>query len=334
MLPPPTRLVERISVQSFFERARQVLALEVVAGAGGLHRWIEEKSINRPALPLTGYFQYFAHRRLQLFGAGEIGYLCDQTIETQHRILARLMEFAIPCVAVSRGLAVPQALLDACETHQVPLLRTEHKSKDFSAEATLILEELFAPKTTLHGTLLDIKGVGTLLRGKSGVGKSECALALIERGHSLVTDDIVHARRVNENEIVGTGPELNRGYMECRGIGIIDVAKMFGVRSVRLQKRIDLILTFIEWTPGMPEERTGLELQTVPILGLPIMHMELPVRPGRDMARLAEVASLVHALRQMGHNPATELNDRLIATMVAEVDRQRLAHSQSVEKKP
>ncbi|MGF1452205.1 MAG: HPr(Ser) kinase/phosphatase [Opitutales bacterium] len=317
MNTPPTKTVESITVEAFYSRAKDALGLEVVAGQDRMERRIGEKSINRPALALTGYFKYFAHRRLQLFGAGEMAYLRDQPTEQQREIMAAVLERNVPCVVVSRGLQPTTALREACQKHGVPLIRTHQKSKDFSAEATLLLEELFAPRTTLHGTLLDIKGIGVLLRGKSGVGKSECALTLIERGHSLVADDLVHARRVDDTEVVGQGPELNRGFMECRGIGIINVAKLFGVRSLRLSKRIDLILTFVEWTPGMIEERTGLERQTIPVLDVDISHMELPVKPGRDMARLAEVASLVHALRQMGHDSAAELNERLIAQMTS-----------------
>ena len=212
-------------------------------------------------------------------------------------------------------------LLKIADRHRVPLIRTQLKSKDFSAEATVLLEEKFAPRTNLHATLVDIKGIGVLLRGASGVGKSECALALIERGHSLVADDYVIVTLIADRELQGTSKELNRGYMECRGIGIINVASIFGVRSVRREKRVDLVVTFVLWQPGMDEERSGLEVETFEILGRKVAHMTIPVRPGRDMARLVEVAAMVHALRGMGHDSAKEFSDRLIQFMSKDGER-------------
>ncbi|HQU08407.1 MAG: HPr(Ser) kinase/phosphatase [Verrucomicrobia bacterium 21-51-4] len=310
------KTVESFPVRRFFERFGEPLELELVAGEMGLqNRKIREKSINRPALALTGYYDYFAHKRLQLFGAGEMGYLRSLVRERQQKVLKEIVDHNIPCMVVSRGLRPTATMLDIAKEAKVPLFRTRMKSKDFSAEATILLEQELAPQTSLHGTLMDIKGVGTLLRGKSGVGKSECALALVERGHSLVADDFVSIRLVGDRELVGTGTELSRGYMECRGIGIINIGELFGVRSVRLEKRIDLVITFIDWHPGMHEERTGLERHYFEILDHKVSHVEIPVRPGRDMARLVEVAALVHALKRMGHDSAHAFNERLIAYM-------------------
>jgi len=160
-----------------------------------------------------------------------------------------------------------------------------------------------------------VKGIGTLLRGKSGVGKSECALALIERGHSLVADDLTYIKLINEKELVGSSSDLNRGYMECRGIGIINVTELFGIRNVRLEKRIDLVVTFIEWTVETEEDRTGLEQNYYELLGTKVPHIEIYVRPGRDLARLVEVAAMVRAARIMGHDSAKEFNERLIEHM-------------------
>jgi len=181
--------------------------------------------------------------------------------------------------------------------------------------ATLCIDNEFAPSATEHATTLDIKGVGVMLRGTSGVGKSECALALIERGHSLVADDLTVIKLLDERELMATSRPLNRGWMECRGIGIINVAEMFGVKSIRLEKRIDLVISLQEWTPDVVEERTGLEENFYEMLGLKVPHIELYVRPGRDMARLVEVAALTQALKKMGHDPAKDFNDRLISFM-------------------
>jgi len=313
-LAPETR-PESVSVREFFDSFRDMLQMELLAGADGLDNVISEKSINRPALAVTGYFKEFAHRRLQLFGAGEMAYLADQPDNVREKLLDDVFSKQVPAVVVSRGLQVDALLKRLADKHHVPIIRTQLKSKDFSAEATVLLEEKFAPRTNLHATLVDIRGVGVLLRGASGVGKSECALALIERGHSLVADDYVIVTLIADRELQGTSKELNRGYMECRGIGIINIASIFGVRSVRREKRVDLVVTFVLWQPGMDEERSGLEVETFEILGRKVPHMTIPVRPGRDMARLVEVAAMVQALRGMGHDSAKEFSDRLIQHM-------------------
>ena len=190
------------------------------------------------------------------------------------------------------------------------------KSKDFTAEATVLLEEFFAPRTTIHGTMMDVHGIGVLLRGSSGMGKSECALALIERAHSLVADDHAHVRLMHETDLVAKSSDLNRGYMECRGIGIINVTELFGIRAIRLEKRIELVVSFIEWEPGMVEERTGLEQNYFEIHNIKVPHVEIPVRPGRDLARLVEVAAMVQALKNIGHDSANTFNNRLIKNMM------------------
>jgi len=313
--PAPDTRPESVSVREFFESFKDMLQMELLAGEQGLDNMIAEKSLNRPALAVTGYFKEFANKRLQLFGAGEMAYLSDQTAPLREKLLNDVFLRKIPAVVVSRGLPVDDLLLCIANRHGVPLIRTQLKSKDFSAEATVLLEEKFAPRTNLHATLVDIKGVGVLLRGASGVGKSECALALIERGHSLVADDYVIVTLIGDRELQGTSKELNRGYMECRGIGIINVASIFGIRSVRREKRVDLVVTFVLWQPGMDEERSGLEVETFEILGRKVPHMTIPVRPGRDMARLVEVAAMVQALRVMGHDSAKEFSDRLIQFM-------------------
>ena len=223
----------------------------------------------------------------------------------------------VPCILVSRNLSPSKVMLQLAEKYKTPLIRSPLKSKTLTTEATLLLEEKFAPRTHLHGTLLDIKGIGTLICGESGVGKSECALALIERGHSLVADDLTHIRRLSDRELVGTSAELSRGYMECRGLGIINIAELLGCIGL-VRKGIDLVINFVAWSPGMHEERTGLEENTVEILGLKVPTMEIPVRPGRDMARLVEVASMVQALKLMGHDSANEFNERLIESMANE----------------
>ena len=291
------------------------LKMVVVAGEKGLARLIRDKAINRPALAVTGYFKSFAAKRVQLFGAGEMSYLRDSTDEEQQRVLEEMLQRQVPVIVISRNLAPTPAMLALCEAHGVPLLRSSLPTRDVANTLTIVLDQEFAPRISEHGTLLDVKGIGTLIRGDSGVGKSECALALIERGHSLVADDLVQIRLVNETELEGCSNPLNRGYMECRGIGIINIAELFGIRAVRRVKNINLVVTFQLWQEGMEEERTGLEQDFFEILGQLVPHMILPVRPGRDLARLVEVGAMVQALKLMGHDSAKDFNDRLIAAM-------------------
>lgn len=306
---------KEVRVRDFYESAKDRLAMELVAGEKGLDNVIGEKSLNRPALALTGYFKHFGNRRLQLFGAGEISYLSDLRPETQMVLLEEIFAKNIPGIIVSRGLRPTPSMIDLADSFGIPVLRSRMKSKDFTAEATMLLDQKFAPSTNIHGTLLDVRGKGVLIRGESGVGKSECALALIERGYSLVADDYVTVKLVGDDTLVGSSKELNYGFMECRGIGIINISSMFGIRAVRRSKTIDLVISFVHWKDGMEEERTGLATQALEVLGKRIPKVELAVRSGRDMARLVEVAVMVHALREMGHDPAQELNERLIRAM-------------------
>ncbi|MGF1531697.1 MAG: HPr(Ser) kinase/phosphatase [Puniceicoccaceae bacterium] len=304
--------VEGITVAEFYRHSGSALKLQLIAGKNRLDRIIGEKSLNRPALALTDYFRFFAHKRVQVLGAGEMAYLRDSDEEFIQRVLEKMARRQIPCFIISRNLAPTKALIDTSERFEIPLFRSPLKSKSLTTEATLRLEELFAPRTTLHGTLLDVRGIGVVITGRSGIGKSEAALGLIERGHSLVADDLVHVRLLRDHELVGTGTELTRGYMECRGIGIIDISKLFGIRSVRIEKRIDLIISYVHPDDGGDEDRTGLDQKYLNILDTEVPHIEIPVRPGRDMARLTEVAAMVQALRQTGHNAAEDFNQRLI----------------------
>jgi HPr kinase/phosphorylase len=280
---------------------------------------IREGSINRPALALTGFFKYFANKRIQVLGAAELTYLKTLTQPRQIEILNEMADRQVPCLVLTRNFNPTVAMTTVAQDRNLPLFRTPLITMNYVNLATLCIDNEFAPSTTEHATTLDIKGIGVLLRGSSGVGKSECALALIERGHSLVADDLTVIKLLDERELMATSRPLNRGYMECRGIGIINIGEMFGVKSIRVEKRIDMVVSLIEWSPDVVEERTGLEENYYEVLGQKVPHMVLYVRPGRDMARLVEVAAPTQALKKMGHDPAKDFNDRLIAFMTRQV---------------
>ncbi len=319
----PAKAINGITVAHFFETYAEKLKLDLVSGEDGLHRLIREGSINRPALALTGFFKYFANKRIQVLGAAEMTYLKTLTQRQQIDIFQEMAKRHVPCIVLTRNYIATHPMSVVAQEMKLPLFRTPMITMNFVNAATLCIDNEFAPRTTEHATTLDVKGIGVVIRGDSGIGKSEAALALIERGHSLVADDLTQIRLLDERELVATSRALNRGYMECRGIGILNIAEMFGIRSVRSEKRIDLVVTLREWTPDVIEERTGLEEQHYEILGLRLPHIEFYVRPGRDIARLIEVAALVQSLKKMGHDPAKDFNDRLIAHMAAQHEEKK-----------
>src|SRR5882672_8161890 len=318
------KAIHGITVAHFYETYREKLQMEIVSGEAGLHRLIHEGSINRPDLALTGFFKYFANKRIQVLGAAEMTYLKTLTQRQQIKIFEQMVKKGIPCLVLTRNYNPTHPMLAVAEEMKLPLIRTPMITMNWINLATLAVDNEFAPAGTEHATTLDIKGVGVMLRGDSGVGKSECALALIERGHSLVADDLTVIKLLDERELMASSRPLNRGYMECRGIGIINIGEMFGIKCVRLEKRIDMVISLREWTPEVVEERTGLEENYYEILGMKLPHIELYVRPGRDIARLVEVAALTQALKTMGHDPAKDFNDRLIASMAAQAETTKI----------
>jgi HPr kinase/phosphorylase len=315
----PNKAIHGITVAHFLETHGEKLKLELLTPADGLHRLIREGSINRPALALTGFFKYFANKRIQVLGAAEMTYYRTLPAAEQTRILGEMVDRQIPCIVLTRNYQPTPAMLALAIERRLPVFRTQMITMHWVNLATLCIDNEFAPAATVHATTLDIKGMGVMLRGEAGAGKSECALALIERGHSLVADDLTVVKLIDERDLLASSRELNRGYMECRGIGIINIAEMFGIQAMRIDKRLDMVITLRTWTPDVVEERTGLEENFHEILGIKLPHFELYVRPGRDMARLVEVAAMVQALRRVGHDPAQTFNDRLIAHMAAQM---------------
>jgi HPr kinase/phosphorylase len=304
-----------ITVEQFFKAHGEALQMRLVSGDGSFKRIIREPTVNRPGLALSGFSQYFAYKRIQVFGHAEFFYLRSLSAEQRETRYAYLFAYKIPCVVFSRGLKPDKEFLAAAEKANVPVFQTPMVTMKFINNATLELEMMFAPRGTEIGSTVDILGVGVLIRGDSGIGKSEAVLALIERGYSLVSDDVTRVILIDGRDVIGRSSELTRNHMEIRGIGIINVAAMFGIKSVRDEKKLDLAVTLKAWDEVPDVDRLGLEQEFVKILGVDIAHITIPVRLGRDLARLIEVAAYQTKLKMAGHNAAQELNERLIAHM-------------------
>jgi HPr kinase/phosphorylase len=308
---------DTITVERFYTEHASALELNLVAGASGLKRIIHEPTVNRPGLVLSGFTRYFANKRLQVIGNAEAFFLKSLSSEEQAKRYETFFSYKVPGVVFSRNLHPHKLCIKAAERARVPIFRCPMVTMKFINLATLALEMMFAPRGTEMGSMVDILGVGVIIRGESGIGKSESVLALIERGYSLVADDITKVTLVDGREVVGTSAEVTRDHMEVRGIGIINVAAMFGVKSIRHEKRVDLVISLRAWNEVADVDRLGMEQEFVKILGVDVPHITIPVRPGRDLARLIEVAAFQTKLKSTGYNPAKELNDRLISRMAA-----------------
>lgn len=304
-----------VTVERFYTDHAAPLGLKLLAGAGGLKRQILEPTVNRPGLALTGFRRYFAPKRVQVIGNVETSYLRSLAPDLRRQRYVELFQHRIPCVVVCRGITADKALIKAAEERDVPVFETGLVTMKFINLATIALDNLFAPRTQIHGCMVDIHGIGVIIQGESGIGKSEAVLGLLERGHSLVCDDIVCLTIQDGRELVGTGKAITRNLMEVRGIGIIDVASLFGIAAIRSEMRVDLVVTLKAWDKAGDIERLGLEQSHVDLLGIQVPHMDLPVRPGRDIARLIEVAALHTKLRLNGVNPAEDLQRRLMMQM-------------------
>ncbi|HEY0456711.1 MAG TPA: HPr(Ser) kinase/phosphatase [Verrucomicrobiae bacterium] len=304
-----------VTVERFYTEQAGPLGLKLMAGAGGLKRIIREPTVNRPGLALTGFTRYFASRRMQVIGSAESNYLKSLSKEEREKRYAELFAYRIPCIIFGRNIRPDREFLKTAEKTDIPIFSTPLITMKFINLATLALETMFAPRGSEMGSMVDILGVGVIIRGESGIGKSESVLALIERGYSLVSDDITKVMLLDGRDVMGTSSEITRNHMEVRGIGIINVAAMFGIKCIRLEKRVDLVVTMRLWNEVPDVDRVGMDEEYVKVLGVDIPHITLPVRPGRDLARLIEVAAFQTKLKLSGYNPAKELNERLIAKM-------------------
>lgn len=307
--------VPKVTVEEFYVSNASALGLRLLAGASGLKRAIKEPTVNRPGLALAGFTKYFANKRIQAVGSAEVTYLRSLSKKERLERFEYICSLRIPGVVFSRNLKPDKEFLEVAESMNVPVFKSPLITMKFINRATLALEDLFAPRGQEHGSMVDILGVGVIVKGASGIGKSECVLALLERGYSLVADDLTKLKLIDGRVIIGTSAAITRDHMEVRGIGIIDVGAMFGVKSIRREKQVDLIVSLIEWEELEEVDRLGLDEVTVDVLGVSVPHVTIPVRPGRDMARLIEVAAFQNKLKRSGHNSAEELNKRLLAHM-------------------
>lgn len=317
-IPHKVRRPTFIMVGDFFERNKEALKMRLLGKDVGFARKITEPSVNRPGLALSGFFTYFAYKRVQVLGNSEISYLNGLEPELAAKRFRQLCLADIPCLVIAREKRLPLELLTIANDVGISVFQSSMLTMKFLNAATIRLDWAFAPTTVIHGCLVDVQGVGVFIMGQSGSGKSEAMLGLLERGASMVADDAVNFRLIEEREIQGSAPDLTRNMIEVRGIGLLNVAAIFGVGAVRLSKRLDLIVKLMH-NPNLADvERFDAGSHTVSVLTREVPLLEVPVIAGRDVAGLIEIAALNHKLRTFGYNAAAEFDQRLLKKMADE----------------
>lgn len=304
-----------LTVASLLRRKRETFSFTVVAGESGLERGIEVPEVSSPGLALAGYRERFVSQRVLIFGETEIAYLESLRASERAAALTFVFESGVPCAIITKNQAAPAELVSAAEAAGVAVLETPLKTGDFYRRLQPYLEEEFAPRTSLHGSLADVYGIGLLFIGPSGIGKSECVLDLVERGHRLVADDLILVHRRQSDILLGRAHENQRHHMEIRGVGIIDVRAMFGIRAVRQQKRIEVVVELEVWGERDDYDRTGLEAEECEILGVTLPKVRIPLNPGKNITVIAEVVAMNHLLRYSGEDPAAAFERDLIERM-------------------
>lgn len=313
--PPSEWKTPTITVGQFYKEHAADLQLRLVGDDRGFDRKIHEPTINRPGLALTGFYKYFANKRIQVIGSAELSFLKDLPKPEMAERFRQMCTRRVPCVIFSRNAVIPPPLGEVAALAGISMFRTPLVTMNFVNAATIALEFDFSPSRCEHGSMVDILGVGTLIRGASGIGKSECVLGLIERGYSLVADDVTRIRVIERRELMATAPKTTRAHMEVRGLGVINVAAIFGIGAIRTEKRLDLVVTLKDWQDMEEVDRVGLEQAVYRVMNIEVPHITIPVRPGRDMARLVEVAALDQKLKSHGQHGSQEFNQRLLSLM-------------------
>jgi HPr kinase/phosphorylase len=309
-----------LTVGKMYERLKEVLQLDLLGSLNGLDRPITMADASGPGLVLAGYVGRFVEARVQVLGETEVTYLRSLGEEDRTKILRLFLSYPIPCVMITKGLDLPPGMESEAKRAGVAILRSQLKTQEFYKRMTPYLEAEFAPTTNLHGSLADVFGVGLLFTGMSGIGKSECVLDLVERGHRLVADDLVMVTRRGTDVLIGRGHELSHHYMEIRGVGLIDIPKIFGIHAVRQQKRIEVIVVLEKWDALAAVDRTGLDGETINILDVDLPKLTVPLNPGKNITVIAEVIAMNHLLRYSGVHAAETFNQRLKDTMQKKTD--------------
>lgn len=310
-------------VENLYKEHGDALGLELIAGESGMKRRIKVPEAHRPGLSLSGYLKNHAGKRILIFGRVEIEYLRDLEQSVRIGRLQAILSMPIPAVIVARRYRPPKELLMCCEKYSIPLFRASMTTMNLLSKLTLLLTEEFSPSLNCHGSLVEVFGVGVLIQGESSVGKSEAALGLIERGHRLISDDIVKVKKREDSYLEGFGAELTRHHMEIRGIGIINVANLYGAVCVREKKSLDIVVKIEAWDGHKFYDRVGLDEKHCDILGVKVPYHILPVKPGRDVVLLLETIALNHRLKKMGYNSAKEFNTKLLETITKKQRRRR-----------
>ncbi|MBN1292138.1 MAG: HPr(Ser) kinase/phosphatase [Candidatus Latescibacteria bacterium] len=299
-----------ITVGTFLEENKERLVLELIAGRNGTDNVLISPELNRPGLALTGFIDLFTYNRVQLIGNTEILYLSTLTETKKIEAFEIICQFALPCIIFTNGVTPSPGVVSLCNTQNIPLIISSLSTTQFVHLFSYYLEDNFAPSTAMHGTLVDVYGMGLFFTGRPGIGKSEVTLDLVERGHRLVADDVVHIIRKSRGIVVGTGNELTRSLIEIRGVGIVDVQQMFGIRATRVQKRIEVEVQLVDWDDKKTMDRTGLDENITTILDVEIPKVEIPIYPGKYIAVIVESIALNQLLKIRGYNAAKELANR------------------------
>lgn len=305
-----------LTVRDLLAQKGESLQLEPLTGDVGMNRTITVPEVSSPGLVLAGFSRRFLSKRLHVLGETEIAYLKSLKPAERRESLEGFLHPEVPCVFVTKSQSVPRQLLDLARERDIPIIQTKLKTAEFYRRLTPYLSEMFAPSTTVHGSLADVYGVGLLFVGRSGIGKSECVLDLVERGHRLVADDVVHITQRGADVLIGRANDLSYRFMEIRGVGLVDISALFGIRAVRQQKRIEVVVELADWKETRDVERTGLDARSTKILGVELPQVVVPLNPGKNITVISEVAAMNHLLRYSGVDSAQAFNARLIKRMV------------------
>jgi HPr kinase/phosphorylase len=302
---------KNITVGFLFESCKDKFKLIAMHENVGLDKLITDRNINRPGLALAGYVELFTYNRVQVFGNTEIRYLNSLSFKERVKAFKTLCQFKIPAIVITNNNQLESELIEIAKKADIPIFYSSISTTKFIYFLSDFLDDQFAPQTLIHGAFIDVYGIGMLVIGRSGIGKSEIALDLVERGHRLVADDVVIVTRKGEGILIGSGNELVQHYMEIRGLGLVDVRNIFGVRSIRFQKRVEVIVELEEWKPDVEYNRTGLDQETVPILGVDTLRVKLPIFPGKNITVITEVIALNYLMKHYGVDSAQEFSKRL-----------------------